>query len=55
MEGFLYYLATPTLLVKWEHSLTATPKGSSCVIRVGKNLSRKLWNEIATFSLRSGA
>ena len=38
------------LLVKWENSLTATPKGSSCVILVGKNLRRKLWNEIATFA-----
>src|SRR5580704_10038017 len=43
------------LLVKWENSLTATPKGSLCVILVVKNLGRKLWNEIATFALRSGA
>ena len=27
----------------------ATPKISSCVILMGKNLSRKLWNGIVTF------
>jgi hypothetical protein len=51
MEGFLYYLATPTLLVKWEHSLTATPKGSSCVILVSKNLSSKLWDGVASIGV----
>jgi|HubBroStandDraft_4_1064222.scaffolds.fasta_scaffold127548_3 hypothetical protein len=37
------------------NSLTAPPKGSSCVILVGKNLSRKLWDRMVTFGLRSGA
>jgi hypothetical protein len=55
MEGFLYYLATPTLLVKWENSSTAAPKGSSCVIPVGKNLSSKLWGEVASIGARSNA
>jgi hypothetical protein len=37
------------------NSLTATPKGSSCVILVGKNLRRKLWDGVASIGGRSSA